>query len=89
MRNRTSRDPFNADGDEVSKGTYEARAGKMGESLLDRFRANMDGAGVLDVIRIKQGYSQDFVSKFSEPVDMVVLQQNRRSAGPRAIFASG
>jgi predicted O-methyltransferase YrrM len=69
-------DPFNAAGDDESRHKYGKRRDRLQGTLLDEFRANMREARVLDLIRIWQGYSNDFVSEFTHPVDMVFIDGN-------------
>jgi predicted O-methyltransferase YrrM len=66
-------DPFNADGDDASRDNYSERATRLGGTLLDRFRANMAAADLLQIVRPRPGYSHDLVGEFRAPLDMVFI----------------
>jgi predicted O-methyltransferase YrrM len=66
-------DPFDASGDGTSEGLYAARAAAFDNPLKAGFVRNLQGAGVADLVDIRQGYSHDVARDFREPIDLLFL----------------
>lgn len=66
-------DPFDASGDQASAPTYGERARRRGGSLRDGFEANLRGAGVRDLVDVRQGYSHELAPHWRGPIDLLFL----------------
>lgn len=78
-------DPFNADAGS-DEGSREIYASKKGDNnLLEQFRENMQGLGVLKDIVIKQGYSYQFHNDF-EKIDLLFIDGDHSIEGCKTDF---
>lgn len=69
-------DPFNCDGDAISRDAFATLAANLKGSLQKHFVRNMKKHRVLDVIRILAGYSMDFAPGFPELIDLLFIDAN-------------
>lgn len=75
-------DPFNADGEQQSKSSYESAKGE--EDLLTQFNNNVKGFNNIQ-INPNKGYSQDFVGKINN-VDFLFIDGDHSIEGCKFDF---
>ena len=74
-------DPFDASGDEASAKIYEKTGGEV--PLLEQFKRNMEGRGVLSKIECWQGLSTAFADKIKAlgPIDLLFIDGDHSIEG--------
>lgn len=76
-------DPFNADGEAGNKETYESKIGE--KPLIDQFKENTREVHKNENIIALQGYSQEFVNKFSK-IDLLFIDGDHSIEGCKYDF---
>ena len=66
-------DPFDASGDDESRGAYDGRAQDLKGPLRSAFEENLAAASVRDLVDVRAGFSHDHVAAIHEPIDLLFL----------------
>jgi len=80
LKNHTSAkiyciDPFNGDGDMVSKEIYNSLINK-GVPLLEQFKQNLEKFNYGENVEILKGYSWDIIKNFNQEIDLLFIDGN-------------
>ncbi|HEX5053388.1 MAG TPA: class I SAM-dependent methyltransferase [Planctomycetota bacterium] len=66
-------DPFDASGDRQSEGEYAGRAGTLAGPLRSAFEANLEAAGVRNIVEVVQGLSYEHAAAWQGAIDLLFL----------------
>jgi MMP 1-O-methyltransferase len=79
-------DPFDGRGDAFAASVFAEIAAQDPRPLADRFEANVERAGLRDLVRVHPTTAEELAEWWTEPVDLLLLDGDYSPAGARRAF---